>query len=104
MLYGKSLDCKHGGLQTEQESFSALLHDKKVGLKRMNFSKTVIGLHVCYNQEILVNNAADNKQIYIIYETVYFCIGGGSGAIYCTLLKLWCGQSLYTHIFHLAHP
>ena len=30
MLYGKSLDCKHGGLQTEQESFSALLHDKKV--------------------------------------------------------------------------
>ena len=49
MLYGKSLDCKHGSLQTEQESFSALLHDKEAfrdfGLKRMNFSKTVIGLH-----------------------------------------------------------
>jgi hypothetical protein len=29
MLYGKYLDCKHGSLQTEQESFSALLHDKK---------------------------------------------------------------------------
>jgi hypothetical protein len=29
MLYGKSLDCKHGSLQTEQESFPALLHDKK---------------------------------------------------------------------------
>ena len=29
MLYGKSLDCKHGSLQTEQESFSALLHDKE---------------------------------------------------------------------------
>jgi hypothetical protein len=55
---------------------------KHFGLKRMNFSKTVIGLHVCYNQEILVNNAADHKQICVIYETVYFCIGGGvSGAI-----------------------
>ena len=88
MLYGKSLDCKHGGLQTEQESFSALLHDKKVfRLEKNEFSKTVIGLHVCYNKEILVNNAADHKQICIIYETVYFCIGGGgSGAIYCTLL------------------
>ena len=30
MLYVKSLDCKHGGLQTEQESFSDLLHDKKL--------------------------------------------------------------------------
>jgi hypothetical protein len=29
MLYGIYLDCKHGSLQTEQESFSALLHDKK---------------------------------------------------------------------------
>ena len=47
---------------------------KHFGLKRMNFSKTVIGLHVCYNQEILVNNAADHKQICVIYETVYFCI------------------------------
>ena len=54
---------------------------KYFGLKRMNFSKTVIGLHVCYNQEILVNNAADHKQIYIIYETVYFCIGGGGGLV-----------------------
>ena len=53
----------------------------------MNFSKTVIGLHVFYNQEILVNNAADHKQIYIIYETVYFCIGGGGGGgVWCNLL------------------
>ena len=52
-------------------------------LKRTNFSQTVIGLHVCYNQEILVNNAADHKQICVIYETVYFCIWGrgGFGAI-----------------------
>ena len=32
------------------------------GLKRMNFSLTVIDLHVCYNQEILVNIAADHRQ------------------------------------------
>jgi hypothetical protein len=43
----------------------------------MNFSLTVIGLHVCYNQEILVNTAADYRRV--IYETVYFCIGGGGG-------------------------
>ena len=50
------------------------------GLKRrMNFSLTVIGLHVCYNQEILVNTAADHRQRCVIYETVYFCIGGGGG-------------------------
>jgi hypothetical protein len=91
MLYGKSLDCKHGSLQTKNRSrpFSTT---KKHLLKRMNFSQTVIGLHVCYNQEILVNNAADHKQICVIYETVYFSFGGGgvggggSGAIYCTLL------------------
>ena len=46
------------------------------GIKRMNFSHTVIGLHVCYNQEILVNNAANHKQICVIYETVYFSFGG----------------------------
>jgi hypothetical protein len=43
----------------------------------MNFSQTVIGLHVCYNQDILVSNAADHKQICVVYETVYFCMGGG---------------------------
>jgi hypothetical protein len=45
----------------------------------MNFSQTVIGLHVCHNQEILVNNAADHKQICVVYETVYFCIEGEGG-------------------------
>ena len=29
LIYGIYLDCKHGSLQTEQESFLALLHDKK---------------------------------------------------------------------------
>ena len=33
------------------------------GLKRMHFSLTVIDLHVCYNQEILVNIADDHKQM-----------------------------------------
>ena len=47
----------------------------------MNFSKTVIGLHVCYNEEILVNNAADHNQICIIYETVYFLHLGGGGLV-----------------------
>ena len=56
MLYGKSLDCKHGSLQTD----------------------------VCYNKEILINNAADHKQICVIYETVYFCIWGGG--IWCNLV------------------
>ena len=51
----------------------------------MNFSQTVIGLHVCYNQEILVNNAADHKQICVIYETVYFFIWGGGG-VWCNLV------------------
>ena len=46
----------------------------------MNFSQTVIGLHDCYNQEILVNNAADHKQICVIYEIVYFALGGGGGS------------------------
>ena len=44
-----------------------------------------MGLHVCYNQEILVNNAADHKQICVIYETVYFCIWGGGG-VWCNLV------------------
>jgi hypothetical protein len=63
------------------------------GIKRMNFSLTVIGLHVCYNQEILVNIAADHRQICVIlYKRLFiFALGGG--------LKLWCGQSLDTHIF-----
>jgi hypothetical protein len=37
MLYRKSLDCKHGSLQTGQESFSALLHDKKHLLEKNEF-------------------------------------------------------------------
>ena len=50
-------------------------------LKRMNFSHT--GLHVCYNQEILVNIAADHRQICVIYKRLFiFALGGGgSGAI-----------------------
>ena len=52
----------------------------------MNFSHTVIGLHVCYNQEILVNNAANHKQICVIYETVYFSFGGRGGGVWCNLL------------------
>ena len=51
----------------------------------MNFSQTLIGLHVCYNQEILVNNAADHKQICVAYETVNFCIEGGGGG-WCNLV------------------
>ena len=46
------------------------------GLKRMNFSLTVIGLHVCYNQEILVNIAADHRH----------CIGGGGGGVWCNFV------------------
>jgi hypothetical protein len=38
------------------------------GIKRMNFSFTVIGLHVYYNQEILVNIAVDHRQICVIYK------------------------------------
>jgi hypothetical protein len=76
MLYGKSLDCKHGSLQTEQESFSVLLLDKKAFAWKEWILVKLPGLHVCYNQEILVNNAADHKQICVIYETVYFCIWG----------------------------
>ena len=45
-------------------------------LKRMNFSHT--GLHVCYNQEILVNIAADHRQICVIYKRLFiFALGGG---------------------------
>ena len=53
------------------------------GLKRMNFSHTVIGLHVCYNQEILVNIAADHRQICVIYKRLFIFAfwGGGYGAI-----------------------
>ena len=70
--------------QSKNRSRPFSMTKKYFGLKRMNFSKTVIGLHVCYNEEILVNNAADHKQICIIYETVYFCIGGGG--VWCNLL------------------
>jgi hypothetical protein len=51
-------------------------------LKRMNFSHTVIGLHVCYNQEILVNIAADHRQICVIYKRLFiFAFGGGGGLV-----------------------
>ena len=47
----------------------------------MNFNQTVIGLHDCYNQEILVNNAADHKQICVIYKRLFiFALGGGGGS------------------------
>jgi hypothetical protein len=43
--------------QSKNRSRPFSMTKKYFGLKRMNFSKTVIGLHVCYNEEILVNNA-----------------------------------------------
>ena len=57
---------------------------KSICLKRMNFCLTVIGLHVCYNQEILVSIAAGHRQICVIYKRLFifaFGGGGGSGAI-----------------------
>ena len=58
------------------------------GLKRMNFSLTVISLHVCYNQEILVNIAADHRQRCVIYKRllIFAWERGGGGGIWCNLV------------------
>jgi hypothetical protein len=65
------------------------------GMRRIHFSLTVIGLHVYYNQEILVNILADHRQICVIYDTVYFCMGGSETLVWPI--------PRYTY-FSVAHP
>ena len=53
----------------------------------MNFRLTVIGLHVCYNQEILANIAADHRQRCVIYKRLFiFSLGVGGGGVWCNLV------------------
>jgi hypothetical protein len=68
--------------------FTILFSLRKKHLLEKNefYSQSVIGLHVCHNQKILVNNADDHKQICFIYKRLFIFPSGGcmcvwSGAI-----------------------